>query len=248
MTSEKNRFLVQLLMPMLLSAQFAPAAFAGDLPSLQKQEAAVDTQTAAEDAPAATPTLKGAVEKGDALGSASSTDAGTLQTQPASPADRAARREAALKKLALRAKLTSEDYRDLGIGVLGYDSDRTYFTQFAKITVLIPGCPAEKAGIRLGDLIIVDEEEAEDAGIKDPSIPTWVFSCGVEGQAVDLTIKRGDELLQFHLVRMNMEDVPDPHARHQYEQLVRQTGLSQGQVEINKPVSVPSTLRTLLGL
>ena len=64
MTSEKNRFLVELLMPVLLSAQFAPAAFAGDLPSLQKQEAAVDTQTAAEDAPAATPILKGAVEKG----------------------------------------------------------------------------------------------------------------------------------------------------------------------------------------
>jgi C-terminal processing protease CtpA/Prc len=140
----------------------------------------------------------------------------------------------AMKKLAAGIELNSDEYRSLNIGIIGCDTDRTYFTKLATVTSLYDGCPAKEAGIKLGDQEIQDEARTDDSGVDDETVPKWSFGCGVAGDPVDLTIKRRGKILHFHLIRMNIEDVPNLKLRHTYEQLVKLTGVNNGDVEIPK--------------
>jgi C-terminal processing protease CtpA/Prc len=122
----------------------------------------------------------------------------------------------AIQKLIAREKLTSDEYRSLGIGVLGIHAERNLFSNRAEITALIPGCPAANAGIRVGDWEIVKndpESQTDSHGLSQ-------FTCGLAGKLVDLTIRRRGHTLQFHLVRMNIEDIPDDRVRRAYEHQV----------------------------
>lgn len=122
----------------------------------------------------------------------------------------------AIQKLAGKEKLTSDDYRSLGIGVLGIEADRQLFSKSALITGLYRGCPAEAAGIRVGDWEVLTNDPDSQ---KDTHGLTQ-FICGLAGKPVDITIKRHGHELHFHLVRMNIEDIPDDRLRRRYEHLV----------------------------
>ena len=75
----------------------------------------------------------------------------------------------------------------------GMISTRQYFQPEAHVDEVFPGCPADKAGIQAGDQVIVSDDYDDDANVKDPSIPTWMFSCGSEGQSVSVIVKhKGD--------------------------------------------------------
>jgi len=149
----------------------------------------------------------------------------------------------ALQKLQHKQPLTADEYRSLGIGVLGYDTTRTYFQDEAVVDESYPGLPAYEAGIRKGDHEIV--ENVDDSGVKDPSRPSWMFSCGIAGQAMDITIRRGKQMLNFHMVRMNMEDIPDPKLRKTYEKLVQKLGSQPGTYEVNSDPRTPTAVSIL---
>lgn len=121
-----------------------------------------------------------------------------------------------LQKLAAKVKLTADDYRALGIGVLGYESTRQFLWPAAQITELYDGCPAKEAGIKVGDWELASDEfdaQTDQHGLTK-------FICGLAGKPVTLTIKHHGHILYFHLIRMNMEDIPNDHLRRTYEHLV----------------------------
>ena len=85
-----------------------------------------------------------------------------------------------------------------------------------------PGCPAALAGIQVGDV----EVQADDHVWKgtDFQRENWNYGAGEAGTPVDLVIRRHGQLMTFHLVRMNIEDIPDESLRKEYESLLRRMG------------------------
>ena len=70
------------------------------------------------------------------------------------------------------------------------------------IVAPIEGSPADKAGIKAGDIIIkVDDYEVEDTNSEE--VVSRVR--GEEGVAVKLTVKRGEEELEFEVVREEIQ-------------------------------------------
>ncbi|MBU6452541.1 MAG: hypothetical protein KGS72_12220 [Cyanobacteria bacterium REEB67] len=203
-----HTFALSLLLQLCLSTSLITSSAASEADRAEQTNAGERTD-ATEQVPAAAITLTGGVSKRDTY-------------------------SRALKKLAAGMELSSDEYRSLNIGIIGCDTDRTFFTKLATVTSLYDGCPAKEAGIKLGDQEVQDEAKTEDADIADPTVPKWSFGCGVAGDAVELTIKRHGKILHFHLIRMNMEDVPDLKLRHTYEKLVKLTGVNTGNVEIPK--------------
>jgi C-terminal processing protease CtpA/Prc len=257
MTTKANRLLPRLLI-VLLSAQLPLAACASTPSELKSEAPTVDTSPATLPETTQTPMLlTGEVHKADSVttqdaNSNSQTFTQSVQTSSANLQGETATKDApppyvlALNKLAARAKLTSDDYRSLGIGVLGYESDRTYFTKEARISIVYPGLPAAEAGIKVGDREIY--QKIDDSKVTDPTRPSWMFSCGIAGQSVDITIKHHGQLRDVHLVRMNMEDIQDPNLRRTYEELVQKLGSSSSgtieEADVPKPPS--STAKSLL--
>lgn len=99
-----------------------------------------------------------------------------------------------------------------------------------RVTDVSPGGPAEEVGIRAGDVIVsigghplvqplADEEET---GQGDASLPLWRLRALLdevpEGEAVEVGVERGDEVLTFEAVpeRMDRGEFhfrPDPDSR-----------------------------------
>jgi C-terminal processing protease CtpA/Prc len=246
MTNKRFRSLPQLL-TLLMCAQLPLAAYANGASELKSEAPSADASQASQVGAQASTMLTGEVHKAD-----SSQDANSLQAETASKGT-GAPYALALKKLAARATLTSDDYRSLGIGVLGYEADRTYYKKEGKVTAVYPGLPAAEAGIEVGDKEIF--ANADDSKVVDPTRPTWAFSSGIAGQPLDITIKHHGQLRNVHLVRMNMEDIPDANLRHTYERLVQKLGASPDatveSTDMPNSISAPGTakliLRTMFG-
>jgi C-terminal processing protease CtpA/Prc len=127
------------------------------------------------------------------------------------------------RKLAAGAELTADDYRSLGIGYLGYGLYRTFFQPVAKVESVDPGSPAQLAGIRKGDTIIV--QHVDDSYAKDsPTTPRWMIQLRRAGVPVDVTVERHRKELTFHMVSINVEDIPDATVRSFWEETIRNLG------------------------
>jgi len=133
-------------------------------------------------------------------------------------------RAQAVKKFDAGLTLSADEYRSLEAGCAGYESDRTFFQDIAKVSVVYKDSPAEKAGIRRGDKIIDHPKDNDDAARGNPSQPREEVTCGRAGTPVDVTVLRNGKPETLTLVRMNIEDIQEPRYRRQWEQLLRQLG------------------------
>jgi hypothetical protein len=235
----KSPILTALLIGLLSFHQPAPAsAQTGDQPAPATGQ--VETPEVDNTPPAAAPLLTGFVHKSDWT-----------------PEERAAiLRAQALAKLQSHQPLTAEDFRNLEVGCIGLDTVRPYQQKKAHVERVYPGLPAALAGIKVGDVIVDSDAESDDAKVVDPSITRWSFSCGIAGETYDVTVHRHGRPITFHLIEMNMEDIPDPTYRHQIEQLVQETGYPAHDVPIAqpdfysapKPTASTSTAKFIFGL
>jgi hypothetical protein len=278
MKRDKSAALASISLLLMICSQFPVAAFGDNAPQLQPEAPSADLSLAVQSAlsvPSAqysqpaqpemarTHTLlNGSVHRSEqlpspdhspqslnpALNGQAADMSGNLQAESASAASQTPY-QLALQKLATKTKLSADDYRSLGIGLIGYETSRTYFHTGAKIERLYAGMPAAEAGIKLGDVVI--DATVDDSNVKDPTRPVWTFSCGIAGEPFDMTVQRHGQPITFHLVRMNMEDIPDPKVRHMYEDMVKQTGWPVENAEVKPPaatISAGSIIKGLLGI
>jgi len=180
-------------------------AYADDQAELKMQEPSLDTKT-----PTETPMLNGSVSKHDVAGNAS--------------ADQAQSQEQwSFARLggAHKGKRTSEDYRNLEFGISGLIELRLLFEHPIVIKVF-PGCPAEMAGIRPGDRVV--SANGHKFGWRDNQRDFWRIMDGRAGTTVDVGILRHGQPLTYRLVRLNIEDIPDPKTRRMFEKMLDSLG------------------------
>ena len=117
-----------------------------------------------------------------------------------------------------RQALSAEDYRKMEYGVLGIVGQKSIFSRYYTVTHVLPDCPAAQAGVQVGDI----QMQAGDHVFTDSDSQGtyWRTMCGKAGTPVDIVVKRGEELLTFHLVRMNIEDIQNERIRRMYEQML----------------------------
>ena len=202
-------------------------------PSVQSTDTEISTATSSEHM------LYGSARKHDTLpttGAASAQqsspqdlntaadDAAHLQSEKAA-ADAYA---LALQKLSQRQELTAEDFRSLGIGILGYESLQPFFEKVGQVTKLYADFPAAQAGIRVGDEEVSEppdpNEEREKA---DPGQPLWTVNFHKVGVPVDITILRNKQPVKYTLITRNMEDIKEPKIRRMFEKMVLDLGYPQ---------------------
>ena len=179
------------------------------------------------------PTIESTTDKSALSGDATKTNVKGMEP---SGGEKSNTYKLALQKLGSGVNLTAEDYRSLNVGIVGMESTRTFFTNKFKVIRIVKGSPADLAGIKLGDTFMKDDS-VDDSNIKDPTVPAYVFSCGLAGEEKDLTLQRHGKTLHFHVVKMNMEDLPELKDRQEMEDLVKQTGYPAH----NAPVVVHQT-------
>jgi hypothetical protein len=123
---------------------------------------------------------------------------------------------------ALKPQLSAEEYRKMEYGVIGLDALLPLNGPGPLVTHLIPGTPADIAGIREGDLIVKAKDHVFKHG--EGQRVLWQIVAGRAGTPVDLTILRDGQLIKFEMLRMNIEDLPDKRRRRQYESLLSALG------------------------
>ena len=131
------------------------------------------------------------------------------------------RMEKALKSLfsfTSRQPLSEDEYRKMEYGILGIVGTKSILSRYYTVTQVLPDCPAALAGVQVGDVQIQAGDhvfsEADSQGTY------WRTMCGKAGTPVDIVVKRGDDLLTFHLVRMNIEDIHNDRIRQMYERML----------------------------
>ncbi|MDR3615372.1 MAG: hypothetical protein P4L53_17570 [Candidatus Obscuribacterales bacterium] len=133
----------------------------------------------------------------------------------------------AMKKFDAGKHLSSEEYRSLEAGCVGFESHHVFFEDLSTITIVYRDSPAYRAGIRAGDQIVAPEE-VEDAKFEaDPTISRLKIKCGRAGTPVDVTVLRDGQPVKLTLLRMNIEDIQEPEYRHSWEKVLRQLGYPQ---------------------
>ncbi len=227
------------LLVVALSAQLPLAALADSSVSLKPEAAALDTSQPTDQAAVAASAVSvqnllfGSARKHDAVldsaASASPVQTGTvnegnskLQSETATPAAGEPFKLAA-HRLATGARLSAEDYRALGVGCAGYESDRTFFQKVAVVSVVYPGGPADLAGIRKGDKILTNDIDNAQA-VANPTVPQYQVTLDREGTPVTLTLLKHKEKIPITLTRINIEDIQTPKYREQWEKIVRDLG------------------------
>lgn len=129
----------------------------------------------------------------------------------------------ALQKLKARTKLSTDEYRSLHVGCVGYEGYHVFFQKTTVITKVYKGSPADKAGICRGDRIIEDDQEPA-AACAHPTVPLWQVKFGQEGSLKNVTILRKDGPVKVTLARMNIEDIEEEHYRQQWERIISELG------------------------
>jgi len=214
-----------------LSSQMIVAAHAAESITLKTEMPALDLSPI-QNSTKQTTTLNGSIQRAKKI---DSDEGGELNLTGGSTS---APYALALKKLSAGLDLSRDEYRSLGIGVLGYENVRPFYTREANIVAVFPGCPIALSGIEVGDVEL--EQHVDDSKVADPTRPLWMFTCGVEGEALDLKIRHHGHVSMHHVVRMNMEDIPDEKQRLLYEQLVKKMAVGEHSVEMPKPSNVSS--------
>ncbi len=117
---------------------------------------------------------------------------------------------------------TTEQYRKLDYGVLGIVAQKNVFSRFYTITEVLPGCPAALAGLQRGDIEISANGHVFTA--QDDQRSYWRTVAGKAGTPVDIVVRRNGELINFHLVRMNIEDIENDRVRRLFERMLSSLG------------------------
>jgi C-terminal processing protease CtpA/Prc len=128
----------------------------------------------------------------------------------------------AVKKLVAGVALSSDEYRSLGAGCAGMETDRTFFQKIGRVSVVYPGSPADQAGIRVGDKVIQNDNDEQAKA--DPTKPLWEVQTGQAGTPVDITLLRHGKPVTLTLIRMNIEDIQDPEVRQTWERMISNLG------------------------
>lgn len=204
----------------VIAAIMTPSVRAAETSVLRAETAQADnstpshnqiTQTATPAAQTATPAaqkpLQGGVSKLDELLKA--TESTALY-------------KLSVKKLSDGVKLSAEEYRSLGVGCLGFESDRTFFQNIAIVSDVYSGSPADLAGIHVGDKLI--EHDNDEAAREHPEIPRWKVSFGQAGTQKQIVVLRHHKPITLTLTRMNIEDIIDDQAREEWEQIIAKYG------------------------
>lgn len=126
---------------------------------------------------------------------------------------------------AQRASMSSDDYRKLDYGVIGLESVVQLDGSGPVVTNCFPTCPATIAGIRPGDRIVKAGDYAFKRG--DGQRVLWQKVGGKADTPIDITVLRDGELITFHLMRMNIEDIEDERIRRTFEALLSALGPAQ---------------------
>jgi carboxyl-terminal processing protease len=89
------------------------------------------------------------------------------------------------------------------LGVVGLYADKV--GNQVVITIIYPNQPAEKAGLKVGDVILAVDDVTLDKAAD--SSETGLLIRGAPGTTVHLKIQRGDQILEFDVVRQVREYV-----------------------------------------
>src|SRR5262249_47809991 len=106
-------------------------------------------------------------------------------------------------------QLSAEDYRSLEFGITGFQSVKTLIGRYPFVVKVFHDLPAEAAGIRPGDKVIRANDHEFTQRDAQPEV--WKYLDGRAGTPVDVTVERHKEILTFRLIRMNIEDIQNPH-------------------------------------
>jgi C-terminal processing protease CtpA/Prc len=130
----------------------------------------------------------------------------------------------AVQKLTSGMKLSAEEYRSLGAGCIGMEYDRPFFQNRAIVSTVYKDSPADRAGLREGDTIIDNNDQDDDDAKEHPEIPQWKVTCGQAGTDVTVTVLRHNKPVNITLTRMNIEDITNETARHEWEKVLSELG------------------------
>ncbi len=137
----------------------------------------------------------------------------------------------AVDKLNKGIKLSAEEYRSLGVGCVGMETDRTFFQDIAVISDVYLDSPAAKAGLHKGDRLL-DNSQNDDAAKEHPEIPRWKVTFGQAGTQSQYILLRHHKQVPITLTRMNIEDIADDKIRQEWEQIISKLGNpAQGEFE-----------------
>jgi C-terminal processing protease CtpA/Prc len=115
-------------------------------------------------------------------------------------------------------RLTTEQYRDMKYGVIGIMVQQSLTGSLPMIIDLLPECPAMLAGMQKGDELVEANGHQFEPG--QGQLEFMRVIGGEAGTNVDVTISRQDKKVQYHLVRMNVEDIADDRVRLRYENIL----------------------------
>jgi C-terminal processing protease CtpA/Prc len=214
----------------LICIAFAACIFGQQNGFAQSEE---NVKTESPEGSAHTAGLHGSVKTDELHGKTSSMQEAALDTPDEKPEEvktqtlkQNQRLQAGIKRSSLFAKvhhpkMTAEDFRKLEYGVLGLVAINRIL-MLPIVTSVFPTCPAERAGIRPGDVLISEDGYMYKPGVGQKEI--WATLGGKAGTKVALTVRRGHQLVTFNLVRMNIEDIQDNRVRRQFEALLRHYG------------------------
>jgi C-terminal processing protease CtpA/Prc len=134
----------------------------------------------------------------------------------------------AMQKLSKRQQLTAEEYRSLNIGTAGMEADQTFFQKIAKITKVYKDSPADKAGIRPGDKMLMTEPDPDEAKERaNPEVPLFRIKFKKVGTPVDITLLRHNQPVKMTLITMNIEDIEEPGIRKMLEKMISELNYPQ---------------------
>jgi len=135
---------------------------------------------------------------------------------------------AAMQKLSKRQRLTAEEYRSLGIGTAGFEANQTFFQNTAKVIKVYRDSPADKAGVRVGDKMLMTEANPAEAMERaNPTQPLFQIKFKKVGVPVEITLLRHKEPVKMTLITMNIEDIEEPEIRKMFEKMVSELDYPQ---------------------
>jgi hypothetical protein len=221
---------------MLICSSLQSSGIAAEtIVQIEEQKGVVDNAPAATNDNNEQTVLNGGIEKSESAGEINSVESQTIKIEKQSLRDLLRNSQTLFKLMAgastnppmdlgkQKPMLTSEEYRMMEYGVIGLDALTPVFGSGGPtVTGLLKDGPAEKAGMRKGDLLVKAKDHVFKHG--EAQRVLWQIVGGRAGTPVDVTVLRNGELITFHLIRMNIEDITDRKRRRQYEFLLNALG------------------------
>jgi C-terminal processing protease CtpA/Prc len=206
---DASHYLLTTLPALLIFLYLPLAASADESPNLQTQPPSVDSSS--PDALSANRTLlQGGVSERAAF-------------------------DSAIKKLTAKADMTDDDFRNLGIGTIGYEQFRRGGNN-TRVEKVFSGSPAEQAGIREGDVIVRDADADNDIAQSQPNGTHYAVVLRRAGTIDEITILRHKRPVTLKVARMNIADIKDDKDRQMWEKMIMNlTDAPDGIYSVPKP-------------